>query len=310
LLAATGRWHDAEAELAAAIRTFDVGHRALGVHATIKLADLRIQQGRLEEAETLLAGFEDHGAAMVPLARLHLARGEPQLARAVLEHALGADAAPTLGQAPLLLLLVEAQLATGDAAAARAQVDQLAALAEQARSDLLWAQVELATGQVMERTDAPDAARHFQAALARLRSYEQSLLAGRARFELARLNAETDRAGAITWARAARATFERIGATHDADAVAELLRHLGAPTRAAPRLAGPLTKREEEVLSLLRRGLTNREIGDRLFISAKTTEHHVSQILGKLGVRSRAEAIAYATRVTAGEADATIGRGN
>ena len=301
LLAATGRWHDAESELGEAIRTFDAGHRALKVHATIKLADLRIQQGRLEEAETLLAGHEDHGEALVPLARLHLAKGEPQLAKAALEQALGSGDAPTLGQAPLLLLLVEAQLASGDVASARASVDRLAGLAEHAQSDLVWAQVELTTGQVLQRTGAPGAAAHFQATLGRLRSHEQSLLTGLARFELARLHAETDRAGAITWARAARATFERIGATRDADAVAELLRHLGAPTRAAPRLAGPLTKREGEVLNLLRRGLTNREIGDRLFISAKTAEHHVSQILGKLGVRRRAEAVAYATRVSVGE---------
>src|SRR6185437_8576001 len=145
-------------------------------------------------------------------------------AQAVLEQALGSGEAPTLGQTPLLLLLVEAQLASGDAAAARGSVDQLAGLAEQAKSDLLRAQVDLTTGQLMRRTGTPGAAAHFQAALGRLRSYEQSLLAGRARFELARLNAETDRAGAITWARAARATFERIGASQDADAVAELLR--------------------------------------------------------------------------------------
>ena len=50
------------------------------------------------------------------------------------------------------------------------------------------------------------------------------------------------------------------------------------------------------MLRLLGDGLSNREIAERLFISPKTAEHHVSRIYAKLGVSSRAEAAAYATR--------------
>ena len=53
------------------------------------------------------------------------------------------------------------------------------------------------------------------------------------------------------------------------------------------------------MLDLLRLGLTNAEIGSRLFISAKTAEHHVGRILTKLGVRSRAEAAAVAAAAAA-----------
>jgi DNA-binding NarL/FixJ family response regulator len=56
------------------------------------------------------------------------------------------------------------------------------------------------------------------------------------------------------------------------------------------RIAATLTTRELEVLSLVAAGHTNREIGERLFISEKTAVRHVSNIFGKLGVHTRAEA--------------------
>ena len=91
LLTASGRWSDAESALTEAIRTFDSGHHALRVHAVLKLADLRVYQGRLEEAQVFLAGYEDQGAAVVPMARLYLAKGEAALAQAALEQALSGD---------------------------------------------------------------------------------------------------------------------------------------------------------------------------------------------------------------------------
>jgi DNA-binding NarL/FixJ family response regulator len=61
------------------------------------------------------------------------------------------------------------------------------------------------------------------------------------------------------------------------------------------RLAG-LTDREREVLRLLARGMSNREIGAELFITPKTASVHVSNILAKLGAASRTEAAAIAHR--------------
>jgi DNA-binding NarL/FixJ family response regulator len=58
----------------------------------------------------------------------------------------------------------------------------------------------------------------------------------------------------------------------------------------------PLTPREQEVLELLRLGLTNREIAQRLGISTDGVKYHVSSILGKLGVRNRYEAAVWPER--------------
>jgi DNA-binding CsgD family transcriptional regulator len=102
--------------------------------------------------------------------------------------------------------------------------------------------------------------------------------------------------------RAAFSELEALGMRTAAARLSQRLRTLGA--RAVPRgrrsstLSHPkgLTAREVEVLSLLEEGLSNAAIGRRLFISPKTVDHHVSAVLGKLGVKRRAEAALLRTR--------------
>ena len=72
--------------------------------------------------------------------------------------------------------------------------------------------------------------------------------------------------------------------------------HQSAATRAANAYALTLSRRERDVLRLLARGLTNKAIGQELFISPKTVATHVQRILTKLGVHSRAEAVGFAYR--------------
>lgn len=112
--------------------------------------------------------------------------------------------------------------------------------------------------------------------------------------QLARTLAKSDRPVAISEARAALAAFDRLGATPDADAAAAFLRDLGVKGRTGPKNLELLSKRELEVLRLVAQGLSNPEIAERLFISTKTAGHHVSNILSKLGLRSRTEAAAFA----------------
>jgi DNA-binding CsgD family transcriptional regulator len=95
--------------------------------------------------------------------------------------------------------------------------------------------------------------------------------------------------------------FVGIGSAPAAAKVRRLLQQDGikVPTPRGPRPAtrshpAGLTRREAEVLALLRDGLTNSDIAGRLFLSSRTVDHHVSSILAKLGVSTRAEAVAQA----------------
>ena len=67
-----------------------------------------------------------------------------------------------------------------------------------------------------------------------------------------------------------------------------------APAGAAGLRAGPLSPRQLDVLRLIARGLSNREIGEKLFVSEFTVKRHVADILSKLDLPSRAAAAAYA----------------
>jgi DNA-binding NarL/FixJ family response regulator len=97
--------------------------------------------------------------------------------------------------------------------------------------------------------------------------------------------------------------MERLGARRDAAAAAALLRRLGVATRPGPREVSLLSRRERDVLELVRDGLTNPQIGAELYISPRTVAHHVSHILAKLGLRTRAEAAGFAaTHARAGSA--------
>ena len=66
------------------------------------------------------------------------------------------------------------------------------------------------------------------------------------------------------------------------------------PTRATRENPFGLTPRQMDVLRHLAEGMTNAEIADRLFVSSRTVDHHVSAILGKLGANTRSAAVAAA----------------
>jgi DNA-binding CsgD family transcriptional regulator/tetratricopeptide (TPR) repeat protein len=123
-------------------------------------------------------------------------------------------------------------------------------------------------------------------------------------YEAATALAESDQEAHL---RTALAELERLGARPAVALVSRRLRGLGVrglargprpATRANP---ANLTARELEVLALVAEGLRNAEIAQRLVISAKTVDHHVSAILAKLGVHTRREAAKAAARLGIGD---------
>jgi DNA-binding CsgD family transcriptional regulator len=296
ILIAVGRWGEAEEQLLAALRGFESGYRGMSGWPLAKLADLRVRQGRFEEARRMTEGHESRPLARRVLAASAFGRGEVALAEELVSLCLDGEAAADPGCAPVLELLVQIRVARDDLSAAGDAVERLAKLADAGRDDVAAAFAELAAGRVRSAERNQSGRGHLQAALRGFTALQLPLEAGRAQYELGRALAEEAPEAAIAEARLALRTFERIGAAADADATAALLRRLGAGGRGFPKHFGELTKRETEVLALLAEGCSNEEIARRLVISRRTAEHHVAHILSKLGLRSRAEAAAYAAR--------------
>ncbi|MFF3595440.1 response regulator [Kitasatospora indigofera] len=92
----------------------------------------------------------------------------------------------------------------------------------------------------------------------------------------------------------------------DPGATARLMARLRGDTgpQAAPAFP-ELTDREREILALIGEGLTNRQIGQRLYLAEKTVKNHISRLLAKLGVERRVQAAVIATQATAAQDHAT-----
>jgi DNA-binding CsgD family transcriptional regulator len=282
---ATGRWAQAERELAAAIRMSGRAGPVPHAMAIAVLADLRLLQGRIEEAEALLDGCADD----LVRARLCLARGETEAAVALLERCLGDDAGPAR-TATVLALLVEALIGLDRPDAAAAPSQRLAALGATEPLGRAAALAKVAAGRVAAaRGDPTTAADHFHVAVPVLDRLGLAFDAAQARLAMARVLAPRSPQVAVVEARAALAVFDAIKASTYADTAAELLRSLGDRARSVPRIPGPLTRREREVAELVGRGLSNPEIARRLHLSPRTVGHHVAHVLAKLGLRNRAE---------------------
>ena len=291
----SGRLDEAEDELTTAIADLDAsGMGSRCVHPVTQLAELRVLQGRFEEARELLKRYEDLPESVRPLAVLDLAVASPDTASTRLVRRLEQLGGLTVAAFPLLTVLVDAHIGRGDLEAATDAAAQLTVVAGLTKSKRHRGEALFAAGKVASAYSRDEATSVLRQAAQTFSEASLALQACRARMELARALVERDRPVAISEARAALAAFDRLGAIPDADAAAAFLRDLGVKGRTGPKNLELLSKRELEVLRLVAQGLSNAEIAARLFISKKTAGHHVSNLLSKLGLRSRTEAAAFA----------------
>ncbi len=289
ILATSGDWPAAEAELLGAVEDMRRARPGMAAAGLVRLGELRARQGRVDEARAL---FERAGAAgRLGLGELALAGGDARAAADAAERVLRrTPASSRLDHLPALELLARARSRLADLAGAErcaAEVDAAADAFGTAyfagRAKLLRAELAAARG------DHDDARRDGEDAIDCLQEASALYEAACARLELAQAllalgRGEQGRAEAL----AAQATFEALGAEPDLVRASELLR--------AEAGAGDLTPREVEILQLVARGMSDAQIAERLVLSPHTVHRHVANIRVKLRQPSRSAAVAYAAR--------------
>ena len=296
VLVSSGDWAAAEEELASAAGELAELRPGWISMAYLRLAELRRRQGRLDEAA---AGFERLPSAPesgLGLGAIALDRGVPaeaeRLARQVLRQlARGNHTA----RASALELIVLAASAAGRADAVGTELAELEALAGSVESDAIRASARLAHGAMVgSRGDLPVAQDALEDAATLFERAGAPYDALRARLLLAEhLQAAGETAAAASEAAAAAKQAHRLGAKGLEDRALAM----GRTVVAKPgRQAAALTGREREVLALLAHGLTNRQIATRLGVSQHTVHRHLANVFTKLGISSRAAAVAFALR--------------
>ena len=258
--------------------------------ACYQQAELHRLCGEFAQAEDGYRQALESGRQPQPgLAQLRLAQGRVDVAVAAIRTALD-EAQDRAARSRMLAPYVEIVLAAGDVQAARTAGDELAEIAADFDAAFLHAVAAHWRGAVLlAEGDA-------RAALAVLRRAWTAWQELEAPYEAARVRVLAglacrqlgDGDTAEMELDAARRAFQELGA---APALARLARVCRTAQAGA---AGGLTKREVQVLALVAAGNSNRAIAAELFLSEKTVERHLSNILTKLGVGSRTAAAAYA----------------
>jgi DNA-binding CsgD family transcriptional regulator len=286
-----GAWPDAmdEARRACERLSEPPGQPAAGM-AFYQLAELYRLRGEFVKAEEAYRRASQFGREPQPgLAQLWLAQGRVNAAAAAIRRGMD-EASDRVARSKLLVAYVEILLAAGDVRAARAGADELAHLADDLAAPLLAAAAGHAQGAVLlGEGDTRAALQALRRAWTAWQELEVPYEAARVRILIGLACRQVgDQDSAEMELDAAHWVFRQLDAVPDLARVEALTRKPGAGT------TGGLTARELQVLRLVSAGQTNRSIAADLFLSERTVERHMSNILTKLGVSSRAAATAYA----------------
>jgi DNA-binding CsgD family transcriptional regulator len=290
ILRTSGELAVAEAEAVAAAD--EMSHYSLrqAGNALNEAGLIRLRRGNLDGAEDAFVRAHELGADTQPgRSLLLLARGEAEAAFTAIAGAVARSADSMVGRAWLLPAQVGIALAAGRLDVAEQASRDLQAIAARLGRPAVSAAAAEARGAVLsahgEMTAAGSA---LMEALELWLRVDSPYEAARARLLLSRVRrAVGDDDAAELELRTAYRVFGRIGAAGDARA-AEL--ELAATARAA---TPALTWRQLQVAELVAAGLGNNDIAQRLFISRRTAEYHVRQIMITMGFASRAQIAAW-----------------
>ena len=251
-------------------------------------------RGEFAAAENAYRNASRNGREPQPgLALLRLAQARTPVAVAAIRR-VARTANDTIDQVQVLPAYVEVMLAAGDFAAAEAACDTLDDIAARLDTEIVTATAAQARGAFEIAAREPYAALgSLRTALEVWQAIDAPYLAAKTRAAIAHACFGLgDEDGATLELDAACATFERLGARPDVIQAEAARRRV----RASHATSHGLTRRELEVLRVLATGQTNKQIATALTLAEKTVDRHVSNILAKLCVRSRAAATAYAYR--------------
>lgn len=273
--------------------------RVFRMYATMTRVRVLAWRGRSDEAaEALrewLPAFQETGAVerqvwydrVVMTVAVAESSGDLRGALAAILAMLADDGPVFLHQRRLLLqagaIIAELRAAGDDVGdAVRAVVDAWAAQSEQLRGD--------AWSSILDALLVPTAAALDAAIVLADGDDVPATFRVVTRLERARMLVhDGDRTAAATMLADAERIADSLGHVQLQRDVAAFVTAAGLKA-AVPSESSQLTARERQVLSLIAEGLSNRQIGERLFISAKTVSVHVSAVLRKLGVGTRTEA--------------------
>jgi tetratricopeptide (TPR) repeat protein len=164
ILTEVGRWSEAEAELVAALRVSEQSYRGMRTFPLVRLAELRVRQGRFEEAERLLDGNDWHPLARRSRAAVALARGEYALAEDLVGLCLETEDRSQAACAPLLELLVEVRVRRADMGGATEALRVVEEVALQTHDARASAYARLAAGRIAAAAGDARASVHLQEA--------------------------------------------------------------------------------------------------------------------------------------------------
>jgi DNA-binding CsgD family transcriptional regulator len=288
-----GAWHEALNEARRVVQGSGTGTSSSVVAAAYyQIAEVHRLSGDFRAAAEGYRSASRYGLEPQPgLALLRFAQGRTTVAAATLRRVQD-TVTDAIKRVKILPAHVEIMLAAGDFAAAHAACDEIEEIAARFATEGVAAAAAQARGMIeLAEDDARTAVTSLRRALALWQTIDAPYSAARTRVAIARAClALGDEDGASLELEAAGATFERLGAQPDlADIEA-----LKQPRRITSGVPSGLTHRQLQVLRLVATGKTNRQIAADLLLSEKTVDRHVSNILVKLSVPSRAAATAYA----------------